>query len=194
MGASTASLSNLILLSSGASAVTNLAGAFAQSAALRAQGDYEHSLNNRNAGYAERDAQEALRAGDVAANRYGSQIRQLQGQQRAAAASQGVEVGTGSAGEIVDETGRLGALDMLTIRNNAAREAYGYDVQAGDYRHQGRMARNMGKSQSRQTLATGGLRFLREMAHAKYVSDHFRTPGKPYGPPGGKNMSDPRNR
>jgi hypothetical protein len=64
----------------------------------------------------------------------------------------------------------MGALDILTMRNNAALEAFGYNVQAGQYRNAGRMASAQGKAGARQTLATGGLAFLRQMAAGAYAA------------------------
>lgn len=157
-------------MSSGASAVAGLGQSFAESASLRAQGANEAAILERNAGYARQDAQEASRTGDVAAIRLGQQTRQLQGQQRAAAASQGLDVSYGTPADIVAETGRLGALDALTIRNNAARQAFGYDAQAAGYEAGAGNARRTSRFQGRQTLATGGVRFLREMAQGAYAA------------------------
>lgn len=170
MSADTGALSRLILMSSGASAVAGLASSFNESAALRAQSSYDAKMYDASASVLDRQAQDAISRGETAASRYGSQVRGLQGSQRAATASQGVQVDTGTPGDIVQDTGRMGALDILTLRNNAALEAFGYDVQAGQARAAGRMASAQGKAGARQTLATGGLSFLRQMAAGAYAA------------------------
>ena len=60
------------------------------------------------------------------------QTQQLIGSQRAAGAASGGVVGQDSYGIIEQDTAQLGELDALTISNNAAREAYGYEVERSD--------------------------------------------------------------
>lgn len=171
MGATTASLSNLILMASGASASASLADSYSQASAMRTEADYSASMYARNASYARRNAREEVEQGDVEASRLGSRVRQLQGEQNAAAVSQGLVAGSGSAGELSDEAAKMGALDQLTIRNNAAKAAFGYDFQAGEYENAGKTAKAMARQQSRSTLATGGLRFLREIAAGRMAAN-----------------------
>lgn len=52
------------------------------------------------------------------------------GSQRANYAAQGVNVSTGSANEMQLETAYQAEVDILTMRNNAYRQAFGYKVQA----------------------------------------------------------------
>jgi hypothetical protein len=54
---------------------------------------------------------------------------QLAGSQRAALASQGGDVNSGSPLDILGDTARAGATDVATIRSNAARNAYGFRLQ-----------------------------------------------------------------
>lgn len=85
-----------------------------------------------------------LRAEDIrargeglAAKQYGRGVRQV-GAQRAAWANRGIEVGTGTPGQIEDATSLFAQLDALTIRENARREAYGEAVTAAGYRSRAR--------------------------------------------------------
>jgi hypothetical protein len=129
-----------------------------------AQGNYEQGVNNLNAGYADQEATDAIARGREAELRAGTQTRVLGGTQRAALAASGVDPNVGSAAEIQAENSQLGALDALTIKNNAAREAYGYQVQAQGYRAGGAMAAAAGqnaaqgyRNQAASTLLTGSL-------------------------------------
>ena len=49
----------------------------------------------------------------------------------------------------------LGELDAMTIRNNAAREAWGYKVQAADIRERARITRREGRLVGEATRAAG---------------------------------------
>jgi len=60
------------------------------------------------------------------------QTQGLIGSQRAAMAASGGVIGQDSYGVLEQDVAQLGELDALTISNNAAREAYGYEVDASD--------------------------------------------------------------
>jgi hypothetical protein len=78
----------------------------------------------------EQNAVRAEQQGDADAERQDLKTAQLMGSQRAALAAQGGDVNAGSDLDIVGDTARAGKLDELTIRNNAARHAYDFRVQA----------------------------------------------------------------
>jgi len=100
-----------------------------------------------NAAIAEEQATDAIARGKEEEDRYRAQVRSRIGTTRAAFASQGVDVGSGSAVDVQADQAYLGELDALQIRNNAAREAWGYRVEATNYRDAGRNARSAAKSQ-----------------------------------------------
>jgi hypothetical protein len=87
---------------------------------------------------------DAIARGAEAEGRSRSQTKQILGTQRAGYAGQGVDVGTGSAVDVAADTTALGELDAMTIRNNAKREAYGYQVQAAGFRAQQGAAKQRG--------------------------------------------------
>lgn len=138
------------------SLVSTLFGAYAHHQAGQAQ---KRNLE-RNAQIARYQAEDAIKRGDVAAERRLTQSQQVMGAQRAALASQGVDVNSGSAAEAQASTAYLGELDAVTIRNNAAREAWGYQVQAGDYQMRGRYAAQTEDQQAVSTLLTGSSNLL----------------------------------
>lgn len=154
-----AALSTLALLA--ASAVkTGLEYSSQRQAAKIAetQGNETASLFRTNAGLADSQAADAIDRGNQAAGGIDRQTRLLGGSQRAALAAQGVDVSTGSARDVVGNDQALGALDALTIRNNAAREAWGFQTQAGSYRQQAGFAQAGGANQAsalrRESLGT----------------------------------------
>ena len=51
--------------------------------------------------------------------------------------------------DVQRDTMALGELDALTIRNNAAREAWGYQTQALQDQHAAAMARTSGRNQAK---------------------------------------------
>lgn len=119
-------------------------------------GKQNERLAKANARIAEMQAVDAIARGRESERRFRQDVSGLVGAERAALAAQGIEVDTGDALQIQEDTAALGELDALTIRNNAAREAWGYRVQAADYRAQGELARTEGTFGAFSTLLTGG--------------------------------------
>jgi hypothetical protein len=116
----------------------------AQQAAAESQAD----LADFNADVADVQAADALARGRTEESRFRSQVRSLIGSQRAGFAASNVDVGFGSAVDVTADAARLGELDALTIRTNAAREAWGYEVSATDLRHRAQIARKEGVYQA----------------------------------------------
>lgn len=109
------------------------------------QGKYLNKVAKVNAGISERAGRDAVKRGNIDADEQRQQTGQVLGAQRAAFAANGVDVNSGSAGQVQNDTAAIGELDALTLVNNAAREAYGYQVQAMDQRQQGKLAKYQGK-------------------------------------------------
>jgi hypothetical protein len=116
------------------------------------QGEFQSSMLNQDAGFKRRTAQEVLNAGDTSADWQRVRTGQAIGTQRSAQAANGIDVNSGSAAQLQDDTAMLGELDALTIQNNAAREAYGYQVQANQDIKNARQAVSNGR-----TAATGSI-------------------------------------
>lgn len=93
---------------------------------------YQQQVAKNNAILAQRNAAAALQAGDVREQAKRRETAGIIGAQRAAYAAHGVDVNVGSPVDVQASTAELGELDALTIRNNAAREAYGYQIQKGN--------------------------------------------------------------
>lgn len=146
--------SALALLAAG-SAVNSYLGSRQAASGAKKQGEYEASILERNAGFADQQAKDAISLGKDEASQHMAGIRGLIGSQRAASAGQGIALDSGSALNIQEDTAGLGELDLLRIKNNAARTAWGYVVQASDYRSQAGLAR-MGAKNVAQSYRNQG--------------------------------------
>ncbi len=147
----------LTALAMATAAGASLSGAYAQSQALKAQGETARATGEVNTTLANVAAEDAIVRGDREAVRIRKQAGVLAGRQRAAAGASGVEVDSGSAADVVRDTNVMGALDAVTVRNNAWREAMGYRVQAIDATARGRFAEIGGNAASRASILTGSL-------------------------------------
>lgn len=114
--------------------------------AARKAGEAEQRRLEFNAGVAEQQAGDALQRGFTEESRFRTQVRALVGTQRVGLAGQGVRVDTGSARDVQQDARYLGNLDALTIRANAAQEAWGFRQQATDYRMGGQTAAAAGRA------------------------------------------------
>lgn len=117
-------------------------------------GRYQAAQANANADAAEAQAQDSINRGNAAADQRRTQMRQQLGTQNAAMGANGTDLSTGSALDVFGDTAQYGELDALTTVNNAQREAYGYQVQATNFRNQASAARQQGNAGAFTTLLT----------------------------------------
>jgi len=139
-------------------AVLNMMGAEDKAESLRRQGEFSKATFDFNAALADIAAEDAEARGRETARRRARKTKQLIGSQRAALAVQGIDIESGSALELLLDTAEVGAEDLFTIKNNAAREAFGFRTRAQDLRNRGIMARFGAEGEASQTLLTGSLR------------------------------------
>lgn len=116
----------------------DIIGRLRAGAAAKAQADF-------NARIAEMQAADALARGAEEEGRFRQGVESLIGSQRAGFAGQNVDVGYGSPVDVQADAAFLGELDALTIRSNARREAWGYEVQAENFRRGGDVASSSAK-------------------------------------------------
>jgi hypothetical protein len=125
----TAALAAGSLVSTAAGAVISYQGAHQSAAAQSAALNYQAQVARNNATIAAQNAQTATQAGDVAAQNKLIETGQRTSSIRAAAGASGIDANTGSPLALQETNQKLGMLDALTIRNAAARQAYGYRVE-----------------------------------------------------------------
>lgn len=111
---------------------TSVAGQAQQAGAQASMANYQAQVARNNQMVAEWNAQRALQQGQVDEQNQRFKSAAMLGAQRAALASQGGDVNSGSPLDIQADTARAGEYDAQTIRNNAALKAYGYRVQAAN--------------------------------------------------------------
>jgi hypothetical protein len=91
---------------------------------------------NMNAALADQQSKDALARGQDAEFKARLRTAQLKGTQTATLAAHGVALDQGSALDILTSTDVMGEQDALTIRDNAAKESWGYKAQAANYKSQ----------------------------------------------------------
>lgn len=125
-------------------------------------GSAQREMFEYNARVAEFQAQDALERGAVLEKRRRRVTQQVIGAQRAGLAAQHVDINDpgSSAVDVQADAAYLGELDAMTIRNNAAREAWGFRVQAQDARNRERLAEREGTTRASQTLLTSASSLL----------------------------------
>lgn len=133
--------------------ISALAGGYS-AVETRNQGKAIEAQSEIDAQIAAEQGEQAKQAGLVEEEKHLRRVRQMIGSQRAAAAASGVDVNFGTPLEIQDETMALGVADAETIRMNALRQAWGFDVQAVNSVNQGRAARATGRNRAVGTVLT----------------------------------------
>ncbi len=94
---------------------------------------YQAAVDRNNAILAERQAADAEQRGVDAEMAHRRKAAELKGTQKAQMAARGLDLGEGSALNILSDTDLLTEVDALSIRDNAAREAWGHRAQAQNY-------------------------------------------------------------
>lgn len=129
-------------------------GAYSQAKNQQAALQAEAQVQQNNAVLAGWQAEDSIARGEEAANRANMKGAQVKGTQRAAMAANGIDLGVGSAQNVLNDTDYLTAVDAATLRDNAAREAWGYRMQARGYVDKSTAARN-GASSINPWLSAG---------------------------------------
>jgi len=160
------------------------AGDFNAAATIN-EADYNARVATYNAKVAELQAQDAIARGQIAESTARASTASKVGAIRADYGAQGVNVDVGSPAEVVRSVASGGALDAMTVRLNAAREAWGFSVQAASERSQseairqkgsvdawnaktqGNVARSAGRNQAAATILGGAGQLIRERYGAR---------------------------
>lgn len=137
-----------------AAAVAGAYGAYQQSAGAKAQSEFAADQARYNAQIAEYQRESALQKGGAEAIKAQREAQRLRGAQVARLAGNGLDISTGSALSILDDTDLLSQQDAFAIRNNAARAAWGYEVEKSNALASARMYDSAAKAE-KPWLAAG---------------------------------------
>lgn len=107
--------------------------------------EYNAKVNEQNADLQRESARDALSRGAFDAATAKQNFKTANATARAKAASSGLLVDQGQYGDLFAEGAAAGELNALTVRNNAEREAYGFQLKANDFTAQARNQRLQGE-------------------------------------------------
>jgi hypothetical protein len=119
------------------------------------QGKIDEATAETNRRLSIAQANDALLRGSIEEQRYRREVAQIVGGQKAAFGQRNVAV-SGTALDLLSDTAQIGEEDALTIRNNAAREAWGYRNQANEASRWGANAKSNAYGRAGSTLLTSG--------------------------------------
>lgn len=137
---------DLVLALTLGSTLIGAAGAIQQGQAAAQAADYNAQVQEMNAQLSERQAKDALERGANDEQKKRQQVAQILGQQQLSMAANGVDISFGSPLDTLVDTATLGEIDALTIRQNAYRESYGYEVDAVNRRAGATLTRMEGEA------------------------------------------------
>lgn len=146
MGSAASVLGTVSLGSQIGGGVMSAAGAYGSAKSQKSALNYQASMADINARMAENNAQYELRKGNAEVASVTLQHGQLKGQQRAALAANGVDMGVGSAAEVQASSEILKDMDVNTLLSNAMRAAWGYRTESVNYSNEALMSRASAKS------------------------------------------------
>jgi hypothetical protein len=155
MGAAALGPAGMVL--GGVGMATGLVGAGFQISAEQQATQWKVAQDQVNQQLQQQQAASVLQRGALAAGMAQMQGSQVQGKAAAAFGASGVAGGVGSAAAVQGATGAMANLDAMTASNNAARQAWGYQVTANQYGAQAGIDKQNGQDQEIATaLGAGG--------------------------------------
>ena len=119
------------------------------------QGKYQKSVNEYNARVAENEAEETRNAGVEAENIQRRKTAELLSKQRAQLGAANIDLSSGSALQLQEDTVALGEADALRIRSNFEGKASSLDTSATLLEDQGANAARAGSGAATGTLLQG---------------------------------------
>lgn len=134
------------MVASAASTAVSVMGAIQQGKAAQAQANYQAQVSQNNAQVAQWQAADAIERGKRDEAEHRQKVARMIGTQRAGIAGSGFELGDLTSQDILGDTAAMGEIDALTIRTNAKREAWGYEVGANNYMAEAGLQKAAGKN------------------------------------------------
>lgn len=132
----------------------NVLGAYQKGRMAVIQGDYQAQQAEFNAELLAVQREDILDISEDVAQERQKRIGQMLGVQKTTMAARGIEVDGELADLIASEERRIGAEDILAIKTNARKQAFGIELQEQDLKAQARFARIRGKSARKQGVVS----------------------------------------
>jgi len=126
-------------------------------------------MNKRVGEYKEKDA---IERGKEEEQKFRKDVKAVIGAQRSITGASNIEIGSGSALDVEQDTAAIGEADALTIRQNARMEAFGYKLEGIGLRGGHNMAQASLRMQRRNTqaqLMITGIQGAGEIASAVFT-------------------------
>lgn len=121
----------------------------------RQQGKFQEGVSKYNAARMRNEATQVRNKSVEQENTLRRQVAEQQARQRTQAAGSGVDVGSGSALQLQEDTALLGEVDALRIRSNFEQQAQGLEDQAYLTEEEGKNARKRGRNQFTASIFGG---------------------------------------
>jgi hypothetical protein len=135
-----------------ATAAVSMAGQYVQGQSAYTQAKYEQSAAKANEALADQQAKEQIDQTKLAASRRYREAGQLEGQQKAAMAANGVDLTFGSAAQVQRDSRMIANEDVGQIYKEGFNRTQGYLTDAYNYRLTGKAAASAARA---APLATG---------------------------------------
>lgn len=133
---------SMMVVGSVLQAGTSVMGGFQQ----RDMANYQAAVARNNAEIAKRNAVYAEQQGARREQEEIFKVRDQLGAAKAAQGASGLAVGVGSGADVAGSISGMGLLSISNVRDAAAREAYGYRVQADNFENEAKLARTQGRN------------------------------------------------
>lgn len=129
-------LATIAIVGSAASSAVAAGGAIYSGYAQSSMYKYQAGVANVNAKIAKQNAEYSRSIGEFKAEQSGMKTRQQMGKIITTEGASGFRVGEGSSKDIQESVGMLGRSEQDVIRSDAARAAYGHEVEALNFEAQ----------------------------------------------------------
>lgn len=139
------------------SSIANIFATARQAEMQKAMANEQARLIEFNAEMSLKQIEDIYAQADFQTRKIGQRGAQVQGAQRASLAAQGIGIDTGSAAELQKETAQLTTDDMMMVRQNALKAAFGVKANAYGMQMQANLVRAGGQASASGTLLTGGI-------------------------------------
>lgn len=158
-----------------ASTAVGAAGQIGQSRANAAAAGYNAKVAAQNAQLATQNANYVGAQGEQNVAAEGAKTRAGEGAITASQGASGVKLNSGSSVDVRESAAKIGMLNALNVRSQAARQAYGYQTQAVSDTAQSQLYRSQQKADKESGIINAGATILGGIGAASAYSKFLAT-------------------